>query len=262
MESILPYLKKFSILIIVVVIVALLALAYAFGYRIQPGGIARVGTVTLTNLPVGTAVYVEQTLRTTTKKPGDVSLELVPGHHSIIVGAPNDYPWSSVVSVSSGTDLRVTPLLLTMKIPVTKLSGDATAAAIKAVQTGTLPTIEAPLVVANGCAHVYVSNNRIVEEAATSTPGCTPPPYLCSNGVCDATIIFAPLAPLKNVFSYPGRTDALAISFAGTLYAIAIDPTTPQFFAPLVRGANAQFGRLPDGTIVVQDGAIVSKLGL
>lgn len=254
------FVRKYSVFIVLILILAVIGVGYAIGYRVYPGGIARIGTLTLTNLPTGTTVYADQRLLATAKTQGDVSLELVPGNHAIIIGAPNSYPWSSVVGITSGADTRINPFLLATKVAVTALTGTDEANAIQAIGTSTIPTEQHPLAVSNGCASVYVSNNQLI-EAATSTPGCVIPKYLCLSGTCEPTIIFSPVAPITNVFIFPQRQDALAISFAGALYAISLDPTSPQFFAPLVRGAAPRFGQMTDGTIVVQEGTTVSKLG-
>ncbi len=261
MEQTRTFLSKHIILILLAIVVALVGATYALGYRIEPGGIARVGTLTLTGLPVGTTIYTEETYRMTVKKAGDVSLELGPGNHSVVVNAPNDYPWSTIARITSNQEMHVTPLLVHMNLKVAQLDGADKTLAIRAIATSTLPTPQAPLSTMNGCVNVYVSNNQVIATAATSTPGCTPPPYLCAGGTCAETIIYAPVAHLTNVFLYPGRQDALAVAFGGTLYALAIDPSTPQFFAPLVRGATAHYGQLSDGSIVVQDGTTVAKIG-
>ena len=262
METIYSFLRRYAILLALLLVIVIIAGFYLAGFRVGPGGVQRVGVLTLSELPADTKVYVDQTLKTTSNGQR-VKFELVPGSHSIIVDAPNEYPWSSIVKVASGHETTIDPFLVATKVSVTPLTGDQQKAALAAIASSTLPTEAAPLHLANGCATLYVSSdNQLIEDAASSTPGCTPPAYLCLNGSCAPTIIFAPVAPLTFVAPFPGRQDALLVAFAGSLYALAVDPTNPQFFAPLVRSANPKFGITKDGSLVVQQGQTVSKIGL
>src|SRR6185437_9178686 len=83
---------------------------------------------------------------------------------------------------------------------------------------------------------VFVSDNRVVVDAATTTPGCTPPEYLCTEGSCAPTIAYAPLATLRSVIPFPNRTDAVLVTAGEWVYAIALDPRNPRYFAPVHHG--------------------------
>jgi hypothetical protein len=256
------YVLKRRILAVVLIVFLLIAGAYGYGYRVGPGvQLNRVGSLTLTNLPKGTLVYADQVLNTTTTKDGDVRIELVKGSHDIIIAAPNDYPWNNRLSLASGVNTVANPILVATKPNALALTGDDKTAAFAAVAATTQPIRIHPLKLAGGCAVVYVENNRILADATTS-PGCTPPPYLCTGAGCASTIIFAPVAPLGAVFPFPGRQDALVFQLGHVLYAISLDPRNPQFFAPILTGVNPLTGSLPDGTIVVRNDAVAYKLKL
>jgi hypothetical protein len=258
------YLKKHRVLVVLILIFVVLASLYGAGYRLLPGpSLQRVGTLTLTNLPLNTAVFADQVLVTTTKRVGDTKLELVPGGHTIIVAAPNDFPWNTVLSVVSGKDTVANPILVGYKPNAIALTGDELAAAFSAVASTTLPTSAHPLRLAGGCAAVYVENNRVLADA-TTTPGaaCTTPAFLCTGATCTSTIIFSPTEPMTAVLAFPGRQDALIIQLGRVLYALALDPRDPRYFAPILTGVNPQTGALPDGTIVVRNNAAAYKLKL
>jgi hypothetical protein len=258
--SVIAYSKKNLLLIAAVVILLLIAVPYWFGYRIGPGlQIERVGTLVVTNLPKGASVFVDQSLHGITPKAENMRDELVAGSHSIIVSVPGDYPWSTLALIASTKTTTINPILVSLKPSVTPLTGSASSTALAAIASTTLPSITHPLKLANGCTLVYVTNNQVIEDAS-ATPGCTPAPYLCDNGSCSPTIIFAPIMPLSLVTAYPGRQDALVVGFSNALYAIALDPRSPQFFAPILTGTQPIFGLLPDGTIVVHDGKAVYKV--
>ncbi len=125
-------------------------------------------------------------------------------------------------------------------------------AARAAFATQKLPTLMAPLSL--GCAEVYVSNNRVIATAASTSPACaTPPDYLCSAGSCAPTIIYSPAAPLHSVIPFPGRTDALIVATGEWVYTIGLDPRTPQYFAPILQGLSPMVAPGPNGSLYVGD---------
>jgi hypothetical protein len=265
-NPVLANLRKFQYLIIAIVIIFALAFAYELGYRIGPGlTLARVGTISLTNLPKGASIYTDQTLRGVTANAGTQNEDLVAGSHTVIVSETGDYPWSALVSINSGKTTTADPIFVPMQPNVTPIASTSTAykSDVAAIASTTLPTELQPLVLENGCVTVYVSANQVVASAATTTPGCaTPPAFLCTAGSCSPTIVFAPVHPLTGVFAFPGRQDALVVEFDNTLYALSLDPRSPQFFAPILTGTNPIAGTLSDGTIVVNNNGAVYKVNL
>jgi hypothetical protein len=258
------YTKRYLLLIIAVVFILLLAIPYALGYRIGPGvKLERVGTLELTGLPKGASVYVDQSLQKTTTKAGNLNTELVGGSHSVIVSVPGDYPWNTIVAITSHKTTTMNPIFVGETPIATLLSGTDRDAALAGIASTTLPTEAKPLLLANGCAAVYVADNQLLAEA-TTTSGCTTPPaYLCDNaGTCSPTIIFSPVSPLTFVAKYPYRQDALVVQIDNVLYAIALDPRTPQFFAPILTATQPIIGTLPDGTVVVHNGSSVFRITL
>ena len=61
---------------------------------------------------------------------------------------------------------------------------------------------------------------------------------------------------------YPGRQDALLVGLNNVLYAIELDPRSPQFFAPVLTATNPVFGLLSDGTLVVKNDSAVFTIKL
>ena len=266
MEKLSKYLVKYAknhkILLAAIVILVILIGGYAAGYRFGPGvSINRLGSLSLTNIPNGASVYSDQVLmRTTTATTTALHIDLVRGSHTIIVSAPGDYPWSSVIIVQSGKQTTVDPILLSETPHAVPLTGTDRTDAIARISSATMPSLSSPLLLSGGCTLVYVANNQIVADTASTTPGCTPAPFMCTNGSCAPTIVFAPISPLAAVLKYPGREDALLVQLGQVLYAIALDPRAPQFFAPVLTGTNPRAGALPDGTVVVQNNTAVYRL--
>jgi len=262
MDRVTPLIRKYWILIVIVLVLLLGLIAYLLGYRLGPGvHISRVGVLSLEQLPPGATVYADQTVLGTAPATTTMSFDLAPGTHSIIVSVNGDYPWNDLVSVGSGQTFSIRPILIPEHPNVTVLTGADRTTALTSTASTTLPSEANPLRLAHGCAVVYVSNNQVLAEA-TSSPGCTPPPYLCANGHCAPTIIFPAKPALQAVFKYTGREDALVVGFNNTLYALALDPRSPQYFAPILGATHPVFGVLPNGTIVINNDGMVYRVNL
>ncbi len=251
-ETIQKHLRRHLILLFVGLFLVIIIGGYAFGYRPGPGlTIVRVGTLIVTDLPTGSSLYADQSPRGTTQKAGSLSADLVPGNHTIIVDVPNQEPWSAIVAIDSSKTVTVSPILVPRQPDPKKLSGDDAVVAARAVSLTKFPTEAAPL--SMGCTNVFVSANRVIVSMATTTPSCTPPEFLCSDNVCSPTIVYAPVAPLHSVIPFPNRTDAVIVSAGDWVYALGLDPRSPQYFAPIVRGTAPMLGTASSTTFYVQD---------
>ncbi len=232
--SISKHLKRHFLLWIVVIFLVLVVGGYAAGFRPGPGlTFVRVGTLTVINVPVGSTVYADQAPRGTIKSGSSLSVDLVPGNHTIIVDAPLQEPWEKIVSIVSNESTAISPILIPKQPNPQKLSGTDANTAVASFSSTKLPSETAPLHM--NCADVFVSNNRVIAKPAT-TLECTPPEYLCTDGSCEPTIVYAPAALLRSVIPFPGRTDAVIVATGEWVYALALDPRNPQYFAPIIHG--------------------------
>jgi hypothetical protein len=257
-------LQKHPVLVLTVLILFILLAGYGAGYRFGPGAsISKAGHLTIQQVPTGGSVYVDQKLYLTVDATSSPSVQLVRGNHAVIVSVPGDNPWNTIVPINSATTTFIAPIFVRMKVVTNLLEGDKRAAALAAIATTTLPTKDHPLSMGS-CVVAYVDANRLIADVATSTSSvpCTPPPYLCTAGVCGPTIIFAPISTLTLAVPLPGRHDAFVVEFGNTLYVISIDPRTPQFFAPVLTGPSVTAGTLPDGTVVVESNGITYSVEL
>ncbi|KND49591.1 MAG: hypothetical protein AB203_00725 [Parcubacteria bacterium C7867-008] len=253
LKRIRSFARRYAPLLIIALLIVVFTAGYVLGFRVGPGlTVVRAGTLVLTNIPTDAVVYADEAKRAVGHGT-DVRIALVPGNHSIIVDSVGNHPWSDLVPVTAGTDLRISPVFVPVTADRSSLEEPARTEATKALAAALLPDATHPIVMENGCANVFVSNNRVVATVATST-GCTPPPYLCVGGTCATTVIFAPIAKLHSVIAYPGRQDVLIIGYGTTLAVFELNPLKPQFFAPLFNGGLAPVAIPWDaGTIVVRD---------
>ncbi len=245
------------------VLVAAMAALYIAGYRIGPSiTLIKTRTLTVTGLSDGAAVFADYAPRGESKG-NTLSIELVPGPHTILVTAQNYAAWTGLVTVPKGTDSSIAALLVPKAVSGTLLSGEAAHAARTLIDHATLPTEAQPLSMANGCALVFVSaENNTVVAAPTTTPACTPPSYLCASGTCEKTLIFTPPSRPSALFAYPGRQDALLVLIGQDLYALSLDPREPRTFTRVLHGIDPRAAVEPDGTIVVADQSSVYTLSL
>jgi hypothetical protein len=258
----LAYINSHRIITGFVVVVLALLFLYAIGFRIGPGvAVTRVGTLELQNLPASTTVYIDQTTSATITKTTTKKFDLLPGSHQVIVSTAGDYPWNDLVAVKSGQTSIDNPILIPEHADVTVLGTSTQATALARIALTKLPTQTNPLHLANGCADVYVSNNQVLADAAQSSR-CTVPSYLCLGGTCAPTVIFSPTATIQAVFQFPGRQDAIVVAINNTLYALALDPRNPRFFAPILGATQPSFGTLTDGTIVIKNGSMLYSVKL
>lgn len=256
-------LKTYWILLCVLLFLIGISVAYTFGYRLDQAGITRVGSVTISPLPEGAAVYIDQSERVVPTN-GSVELALLPGAHQLILDVPGHQPWNEVITVAPGGNTVLSPLIVKTTPGRSIVVGRDQESAQRVITALTLPTKEAPLVLEQGCAQVYFENGRILAELATST--CTHiPAYLsCAQdtGVCAPTIVFSPRDIPYAIFAYPGRDDALVVAAGTLVYVIEIDPREPQFFAPLYKGELTGAAPLSSTTIGIANGSQIIVLSL
>lgn len=227
------------------------------GYRLGPGlTVLKNGTLALIEVPSGTQVFTDLSRQHTVSSTGELRIGLTPGAHTIIVDAEGFQPWNELFMIESTELTTLSPILVPVNVRATKLEGAEKIAADRLIRSTLLPSKKSPLVVANGCAVVYASSNKIIAEA-TSTPAssCTPPAFLCETGFCAPTFVYVPAETLRSITSFPGREDALVIAAGGLIYVIELDPREPQFFAPLFKGKSASVTTWSENSVVGTDGS-------
>jgi hypothetical protein len=268
-EKPLVLLKRYWLVLAFLIVVFAGVFAYAYGLRLTSSGFVQVGTLSLTNLPSGTAIYTDQS-RLSYARNGRAHIALLPGGHTIIIDAPDMQPWNELFTVESGKTLSISPLLVPKKPALRPLKGDERAKGAEVILSYALPTKAAPLMLASGCALVYVAGNRIVADA-TTTPTCVPPEYLLcpveeggarTEACPSSTVIFPPSEHIESVSAFPGRLDALVVAAGSQAYVVELDPRAPQFFAPLLKGPRIRSAPWNETSIVISDTKQVYELPL
>jgi len=259
--------SHWTLTVLIALILALLGGVYLAGYRVGPGlSLVKTRELTINDLYPGTTIYADLTPRgTVASSSSSFSLTLTPGQHSILVNAGGYNPWEGLVTVPEDADVRVSAFLIPI-VPETvkpvELAGTDATNALKTISATQLPTEASPLSLLGGCASVYVSSNRVLAVGTTS-PACAAVPYLSvSEGSSTPTVIFSPVDTMRSVVAYPERSDALVVAVGTQIYAIALDPRTPQTFAKLISGAAPMLAEGSDGTVVIEDAGHAYSLKL
>lgn len=268
METFLKILRGYWFLVGLALIIVIVGAGYFAGYRVDEAGITRVGTLVIHGLPDGAAVYLDKSSRIFARE-GTATAALTPGTHSVIVAAAGMQPWNEVFQVAASENVVLPPILVPIKIPATDLSGSDAAAAKALVAAAKLPTKATPLKLADGCALVYASGNRVLADG-TTTPTCVPPAYLsCAaksaenpTGACATTIIRGNAEPVRAIVPYPGRDDALVVLAGNIVYVLELDPRDPQFIAPIFRDQVTGIAPYATSSVVVTNGSVYEQLPL
>lgn len=245
----------------IVAFIALVTVLFLAGFRIGPGIITRAGTISVTDLPAGAALYIDEQKRVD-PEDGIAEAVVLPGNHRVIIGTPDYQPWNELVAVEPGKETRLAPIFVPVKPHAGIMLPAGQADAWRRVNASVLPGSATPLPLSGGCALVSVQGNRIL-ATPTTTPSCEPPLYLCIDGSCAPTVVLEGAESIRSLFPYPGRDDALIVALGTSLFVLELDPREPQFFAPLMRG-DAPLRAAPgdEGDIVVAEGARFLKVYL
>lgn len=255
------YLIRRPVVLIPVLIILFLIGAHAVGYRLGPGlSIVEIGTVTLTNLPEGTTIYVNEVLE---KSPrgNEARLKLLPGTHSILLGFDSLYPWTELVTVPSGAEVSITPILIEQSAKETTLHDEERILAESAIDGVTLPTRDAPLLVHGGCVGIYVEAGDLFAKPVADS-SCEPIPFLCYEEGCATSVLPPENEAVRAVIPFPGREDAVIVALGQSIYAVEIDSRAPQFVAPILREHLPEIAPWKENSFVVRERGAVFTITL
>ncbi len=235
---------------------------YAAGYRIGPNiSLVKTYTLTITDIPKDSSVFADYAPRGKSIE-NFMTINLMPGNHTILVSSKNYSPWAGLVTIPSNANATVRALLIPKSISGTLLTGVSAKKARLAISKSKLPTIGKPLSLSGGCALVYVSSSNEIVARPVTTQTCTPPPFLCIDNSCAKTVIFPKTKKLTSLLVFPNRKDALLAIIGQNIFAISLDPRAPRTFVSVLHGIAPKMNTLSDGTVVVSDQSSVYTLSL
>jgi hypothetical protein len=255
-EPLAPRARRLALPILGILLLAVLLAFVTQAIRTGSFESFRSGTVTVTDLPEGAVVYVDND-RSKRSGGGDITLSLSSGNHLLVVDAEGFEPWSQLVSIEKGSAVTVRPILIGETRSARQLStedqGAARSLAFANQETG------AALRATLGCVEVRASGRDII-ASATSTDSCVSPSYLCEDGTCEPTLITNVKNPIRAVVPFPGRDDAVIVAHGDSVIVLELDPREPQFAALLYQGTAPLIAPWSDTEVALVDGERVVAL--
>lgn len=240
----------------------LLFVGYASGYRLGPGLVlTKEQQVIITNIPNDAKVFSDLAPRKNVQN-NIITISLIPGNHTLLVSAKGYWPWKYMVNVPENRSVTVRAFLIPQIPKGVLLSGSKRKVAEKKIKASVLTSKNKPLLFANICMSLSVSNNQVIATPLTTSSSCTPPPYLCLNDTCAPIIIFSSGKKISRLMKYPGRNDAILLEINNTIYALSIDPRSPRTFAPLLKGIHPIIAPGVGNNLLIQDENTVYQLTL
>jgi hypothetical protein len=255
------YLARRPVLLIIVVLILSILFGFLLGYRLGPGlSIVKIGSVTLTDLPPGTTIYVNEVL-SETPKTSEATIALLPGTHSFLLGFDSYYPWAELITVPSGGKLSVRPIFIAHSADETTLHDADRDSAERAIDTLALPTKDSPLLVYDGCVGVYVETGNLF-AAPVDDASCEPLQFLCYEEDCATAVLPSENEAVRAVIRHPTREDTVIVALGKAIYAVEVDSRSPQYVAPILRESFPEIAPWSETSFAVREGGAVFSVTL
>lgn len=215
--------------------------AYFLGYRFKDNfTLGKSGTLTLVIPLAETSIFIDNSQKIVTTKENEVvTVPLSPKTHSVIIGRDRYFPWTKDFVVPSEGNVTLSPIfvsqnasgqLVTQKDPAYwEIRGK--------IIRDIVPTEKSPLKSADGKVSLWVDDNAIMVQSASST-----------------TKVIQPDTVVQNVSFYKDRSDAIIFSTFNGVYVIETDTSSTQNFIPIYKGTNPAFLKDSNDYIYVLDG--------
>lgn len=251
------YFLLFALIFIVAIPTLLL---YATGYSLDDAfNLTRRGGVYVYVPEIGAQIFIGDDLRATTSRFEREALikNLEAKNYLLLVSHENFWPWAKFVDVKKGEVAARFPLLVPKVMQFDEVLKNSTdyIAASKLFATST------PASKRGGDIRVFASGLSVRAEWLEATS--TAPYYFCEErAVCQKNInIWTANSQIDTIDFFPGREDAILISFDNAIYALELDTSTYHNIYPIFRGQDPDF-RISGGVVYVKDGAYIATTEL
>ena len=226
------FIKKYKFYFIGAVAVVIILLAGLLDFQSS-------GTyVTLTNLPRGTQVILDEATYTTVGRDGlDVRIETSRGGHTIIATRPGYLPWAKEFVLKRGDNgnFEVFNLPTTPGKQRVDINSSEYVALFQKKNNYTLPTKDAPLQSEDGSVRIYVEgNNTIVAEPRGQIEG-----VFCVRENCTNRLVVASREEPVTFLSFlPGYNNVVVFTDIDNTFAIEITRVGVQNAQPIEHGGE------------------------
>lgn len=258
-----------------------IVILYAMGYSIDDTfSLTKRGGIYMYIAEPNTEVYVEDEHKRTTGifQKEILMKDLKPDTYLVVVSNEKFQPWAKFLTVTPQEVVSAFPLLIPKEINVEEILA-ATSSATSTVLTeyqkiGALFKPQPVVIAGSKATTTSLATTTVIRKKITvwSEDGAVfakwggnrlaAPPYFCKKEECEQVVtVFVPVGNVRHVDFYPGRDDAVIISFGDGIYAIEIDTREYQNFYPLFKGKSPDF-RISNGNVYVKDGNFIGVMDL
>lgn len=241
--------KKFIYLagVFAFVLVILIFIGYKKGYRFQENFmIGKIGFLSMEVTLPQTNIFIDESQKIVTSKENEiVEVPLSPRRHSVIVSRDGYFPWKKVFSVPSDGIVNFSPLFVSNNpsgMIITTKDPEFWKIRNKII-TDALPTLKTPRISKDGTTKLWMDNNAIIVEVASSTK-----------------TVIQPNPAIKNLYFYKDRSDVVVFSVSNAIYAIEINKEGNQNFLPIYKGVDPDFIEGGPNSIYVMDGETLMQV--
>lgn len=247
---------------IVVLIFLLGTIFYFAGFRInmKPFRIESPGSLHLTNLPEDTTIIIDNNSHKKSGSSTEASLiRFIPaGTHTVSVFKEGFWPWQKEISINSGKQDEVRPLLIN-KNPVGEVieTTDQKYQEIQKIINSTL--IQTSATSSDGIVSLHKEGN-LLKAHFEGELSKAPRPF-CSADSCEAEIIaFVSETPLRSIGFYKDRNDVALVAVSNGIYAVELDEDAFKNFQPLYKGKSPLFAVDKEGRLYILDEGTLMEL--
>jgi hypothetical protein len=235
----------FGLTVLIAVSIVAAGVLHTRGYVFTTTGVYKGATLTVTNVPADTTIFVNNKQRGIVAK--DETTHAVtaigPGEQDVIVSYKTAWPWVSHFDFALHTAYTLNPILVPRtpeQISITPAMTEYHKNATTLFARTTIPTATHPAVSADGSGLLWADGATVYTRAGGE-------PFTTFSGT----------SPIRMVAWYLDRNDAVVIATETQVFVIGINPTSPQNFLPIYSGTAPTFAF--DGTydkrIYIKDSA-------
>jgi hypothetical protein len=227
-KNIKEYKFLYASIILVILIFVLIIFGYKKGYRFQENFmIGKLGALSLEVTLSQTNIFIDENKKIVTSKENDViKIALSPRRHTVIVSRDGYFPWKKDFLMQSEENINLYPILVSSSpsgVIITKNDPEFWKIRNKII-TDPIPTKEVPRVSKDGKALLWLEDNAVKVEVASTTK-----------------IVIQPDPAIRNLYFYKERSDVIIFSINNAVYAIEVDKEGTQNFLPIYKGIEPSF---------------------
>jgi len=250
-DKVKTHLKKYKpeYIILVLAIVALLIgfIGYKKGYRFTENFmIGKAGKLSLNvALPLANIFIDEGEKIVTTKDNELLEISLSPRKHTVIISREGYFPWKKDFVMQSEGKVDLSPVFVSSNpsgMVITNKDPEFWKIRNKII-VDPVPTKESPRISKDGKAKLWLDDNAVMVEIASTTK-----------------TVIQPDPAIRNLYFYKDRTDVIIFSINNAIYAIEVEKDGTQNFLPIYKGASPSFIEGALDYIYVLDGEILMQV--